>query len=368
MKKHTHNLIKKNSKKNLVNLKQCEVCFSKNIEPFINNGRTGSNYEYGQLPICICNECGLKFLSPRKSNKYYLEYYKKFYRSKKKNNVQINQTYLKSQINRGKKIFEFFEKKMKFKLNENFFLDHGCAMGLTMLPWRNKGWNVVGLDPNIESVNYAKEKYSLKIINAFGENLSKQKNKFNIVLSLGSLEHSFDIIKTMKKIVENISDNAYLIVRWRSNNLIGSPLEYYNHNHFRYFNRFSWKILFSKFGFNKISFYKDSIEGNDGYEYILAKKTGKNSSIKNFKKKLSSLSMGKSEKKYIKNYLHQYLKLSKKIKNLQSRKLLNTYNSKINFIQKNKIGLINEKNNKKSVNRFFIETNKFLRFKYHNEI
>ena len=257
---------------------------------------------------------------------------------------------------------------MKFKVKEKFFLDHVCAMGLTMIPWRSKGWNVTGLDPNIESVNYAKKKYNLKIISAFGENLSKQKHKFNIVLSLGSLEHSFDIIKTMQKIVENTSDNAYLIIRWRSNNLIGSPLEYYNHNDFRYFNRFSWKVLLTKFGFNKISFFKDSIEGNDGYEYILAKKTGKNSSLKKFKKKLSSLNVGKLEKNYMKYYFHQYTVLSHKIKKLKNKKFLNNYNSKINFIKKNKIGLINEKNNKKSVNRFFIETNKFLKFKYQNEI
>lgn len=365
MKNHRDNLIKKDIKKKLVHLKKCEVCSSKKVESFITDGRIGSNYEYGNLPICICNECGYKFLSPRKNNQYYIEYYKKFYRSKKKNNVQISKTYEKSQINRGKKIFDFFEKKIKVK--ENFFLDHGCAMGLTMMPWRDNGWNVTGLDPNIESVNYAKKKYSLKIINSFGENLSKQKHKFNIVLSLGSLEHSFDINKTMQKIKENTSDNAYLIIRWRSNNLIGSPLEYYNHNHFRYFNRFSWKILLNKFSFSKILFYKESIEENNGYEYILAKKTGLVSSFKKFEKRLRSLKEGKLEKKYFKDYLYQYTNLSKKIKKLQDGKNLNNYNSKVNFITKNKIGLINHKTDKKSVDRFFIETNRFLRFKYQYE-
>ena len=73
-----------NRNKRLVNIRKCEVCSSKKIEPFINNGRIGSNYKYGTLPICICNECGYKFLSPRKNNKFYIEYYKKFYRSKKK--------------------------------------------------------------------------------------------------------------------------------------------------------------------------------------------------------------------------------------------------------------------------------------------
>ena len=290
---------------------------------------------------------------------------KSFTDQKKKNNVQISNLYEKSQISRGQKIFDFFKKKIKVK--RKFFLDHGCAMGLTMMPWRDNGWNVTGLDPNIESVNYAKEKYSLKIIKSFGENLSNQKNKYNIVLSLGSLEHSFDLNKTMQKIKYNTSDDAYLIIRWRSNKLIGSPLEYYNHNHFRYFNRFSWKILLNKFGFSKISFYTESIEQNNGYEYILAKKTGIASSIKKFKKELKSLKKGKTEKNYFRNYFLQYTNLSKKIKKLQTKKNLNNYNSKVNFINKYKIGLINHKKDKKSVDRFFVETKRFLRFKYQDE-
>ena len=94
----------KNNKINkLAYFKKCDVCFSRKTETFLKHGRTGSNYEYGNLPVCICNECGYKFLSPRKNNRYYIEYYKKFYRSKKKNNVQISKTYEKSQIDRGKK-------------------------------------------------------------------------------------------------------------------------------------------------------------------------------------------------------------------------------------------------------------------------
>lgn len=359
MKIENYKITKKKNK--FVEFKKCEVCFSSKIESFSKYGRTGSNYEYGYLPVSICNECGHRFLSPRKDNFFYIDYYKKFYRSKKKNNVQISKTYEKSQINRGKKIFNFFEKKIN--VEDKFFLDHGCAMGLTMMPWRDKGWKVTGLDPNLESVNYAKEKYSLKIINSFGENLSNQKNKFNVVLSLGSLEHSFDINKTMYKIWENTSDDAHLIIRWRSNKLIGSPLEYFNHNHFRYFNRFSWKILLNRFGFNKIFFYSKSIEENNGYEYILAKKTGKIYSINKFKKKLKSFNVGKSEKKYIKNYISYYTKLSDKIKILKNNKKLNSFNLMIKFITKNKIGLINHKTNKKSVRRFFIETNRFLRFR-----
>ena len=48
---------------------------------------------------------------------------------------------------------------------------------------------------------------------------------------------------------------------------------------------------------------------------------------------------------------------------LRNKKKLNSFNLMARFIAKNKIGLINHKTNKKSVHRFFIETNRFLRFK-----
>ena len=48
------------------------------------------------------------------------------------------------------------------------------------------------------------------------------KKLFDVVLSLGSLEHSYDIRKSMKELVRTLKINGYLIIRWRSNNLIGS--------------------------------------------------------------------------------------------------------------------------------------------------
>ena len=36
----------------------------------------------------------------------------------------------------------------------------------------------------------------------------------------------------------------------------GSPLEYFNHNHFRYFNRETWKSVLNKHQFNIEKFIK----------------------------------------------------------------------------------------------------------------
>ena len=111
MKNHRDNLIKKDIKKKLVHLKKCEVCSSKKVESFITDGRIGSNYEYGNLPICICNECGYKFLSPRKNNQYYIEYYKKFYRSKKKTMFKLVKLMKNHKLIEEKKYLIFSKKK-----------------------------------------------------------------------------------------------------------------------------------------------------------------------------------------------------------------------------------------------------------------
>ena len=78
-------------------------------------------------------------------------------------------------------------------------LDHGCASGSTMIPWLKKGWDAHGIDPHKPSVNLGK-KNNLKIQLASGEKLPFNKHSFDVVLSLGSLEHSYDIRATLKEI------------------------------------------------------------------------------------------------------------------------------------------------------------------------
>ena len=92
-------------------------------------------------------------------------------------------------------------------------------------------------------------------------------------MSLGSLEHSYDLNKSMDEIVRTIKNDGYLIIRWRSNELIGSPLEYYNHNHYRFFSKETWNVLLKKYGFNQIQHFNEDVEGYKSYSYILAKLT-----------------------------------------------------------------------------------------------
>jgi len=324
----------------------CEICKKKNFEMLQNIGRVGVPGVYGLYNILVCKYCSYKFANPRYVDDFYLKYYKKKYRKIAFGTYKPSNYYVKNQITRGKNILNYF----KNKLTIGTMLDHGCASGATMLPWKNNGWMTYGIDPHIPSVEYGKKKYDLKIKANFGEKLSFKNNFFDVILSLGSLEHSYDIDKTLSEIRRVLKINGKIIIRWRSNKLIGSPLEYYNHNHYRFFTKKTLKNILANYGIKIISNINLPLEGYSSFRYVLAENT---------KKKLK-LDIGKNE--YIKiikshkEYVKKYYKLCLKVKEFEEK---NQNFNKEKFVKLFKIKLLAIQR-KKAIRRFFFETTKFL--------
>ena len=334
--------------------KICELCNGSNLQTIQSIGRIGAPLEYGVLKTVICKQCSHKFLNPIYEDKFYQTYYRKKYRKVAFGDMTPSKKYLFYQKKRGEGIYSFFKNKIKTK--SNFFLDHGCASGLTMLPWK-KEWNCHGIDPHLPSVIHGKKKYKLNIKCAYGEKLPFKENFFDTILSLGSLEHSYDINKSMKEIVRTLKNNSYLIIRWRSNKLIGSPLEYYNHNHYRFFSKKTWNLLLTKYGFQSIKNFNENIEGYESYSYILAKlkkdkSKAKQQPIINIDKKVYL----KEIKKY-NNYLISYYRKCVKLKNMLLKK--DTFKKRKEFIKQNKVFLLNI-GESSAVNRFCNEALSFL--------
>ena len=134
--------------------------------------------------------------------------------------------------------------------------------------------------------------------------------------------------------------------------MIGSPLEYFNHNHFRYFNKETWKYVLQKHKFKIDKFIKVPVEGSDMYQYIIVRKGNKQ-----FKQRYSLKKNFKKYKLKYKNSINKYFDLSKKIKKLNLKKF--KYREK--FIKDNMIGILSI-NRKKAINRVFMESSKFLSF------
>jgi hypothetical protein len=68
-----------------------------------------------------------------------------------------------------------------------------------------------------------------------------------------------------------LKPGGHLVIRWRSNKIFGSPLEYYNHNHYRFFSPYTWRLCLARFGFSILATTDRKLEGWDSYSYILAR-------------------------------------------------------------------------------------------------
>tara|TARA_Y100000591_G_C21776187_1_gene668438 strand:- start:104 stop:1129 length:1026 start_codon:yes stop_codon:yes gene_type:complete len=336
-------------------IKTCEICGSKKLKPFRDLGRIGKPGEYGKLKICICYNCGHRFLNPRKSDKYFRDYYKKQYRKVAFGSFKPSKYYISEQYKRSLGVLNFFNNKLIM----GNFLDHGCASGATMIPWKERGWNVYGIDPHLPSVLVGKKEFSINIEHAFGESLPNKNDFFMTVMSLGSLEHSYDVNKSLEEIYRVMKENGQLIIRWRTDKISGSPYEYYNHNHFRYFTRQTWNLILSKHGFKILKYIDKKLEKYNTYEYILAKK------IKSKTKKIKCST--KLAKKLITENLKQENNYSNFYKEYSKHKKMNI--KKLNVIIK-KFKKKNINNYKKvSYNRMILELKSYKKIKnnLHNE-
>lgn len=338
-------------------LNKCEVCGSKSIKLFQKYGRIGSNFNYGILKIFICLNCNHRFQNPRLPDQFYVNYYLNKYRKKENNNILIDRKYLKSQELRGVKVYDYLIKFFKKKIQKKRILDHGSALGHVMLKFKKKGWDCIGIDPNIESINSKYKIKNIKIDNYFGENLPKYKMGFDLVISLGSLEHAYDLSLTLKNIRKNLTYGGILFIRWRSENLMGSPLEYFNFNHLRYFSNKSLKNVLYRNGFEIIKITNESIELNNGYTYYVCRKVKIKQKL--FKKRYSNINTQEFYNNY-NLYLSRYYELCKKIKALKIENKLENVEQKKKFIKKYKIGLLSKENS--SIDRYINESQRYLKF------
>jgi len=235
-------------------------------------GRVAEPGAYGQVPIAICSWCGFKMQNPRFEDSFYTHYYRVMYRSVAFGAKKPSSEYIAQQRDRGLKLLDFLKRQTKH-IEPGKMLDHGCASGATMIGWRDAGWDVCGIDPHQPSVDEAKA-IGLDVRLGVGESLPFADGSFDLVLSLGSTEHSYNLDSTMREIYRVIKPGGKLIIRWRSNDIFGSPLEYYNHNHYRFFTRNSWNLCLKRYGFRVDVLSDERVEGWDSYEYIVASKSG----------------------------------------------------------------------------------------------
>ena len=111
-----------------------------------------------------------------------------------------------------------------------------------------------------------------------------EKNSVDLIIMLGTIEHAYDLNKSIKECKRVLRDRGKILIRWRSNKLWGSPIEYFNSNHYRYFNHESIKYMANLFKLKLILRTDLEIENKPGAEYFILEKDMKYKSNEKIKK------------------------------------------------------------------------------------
>lgn len=123
--------------------------------------------------IVQCRRCGLVYKSPRESQRFYEEQYRKV-----KDTFYIEEaSYKHYQALRDLRLLERYQKP------PGELLDIGCHAGFFLEVAKERGWKVSGIEPSVFGASFAREQLKLNIQNGFLDQAT-----------LGCIEERYDVI------------------------------------------------------------------------------------------------------------------------------------------------------------------------------
>lgn len=252
----------------------CEICSCSEftvIRDVISLGKG----RYGKLPVQACNRCGYLMQNPRFDRQFYRDFYRHYYRVMIKASVEPPQDFIDDQVLRGNLLFDYLEENSLLPL-KGAMLDVGCSSGGFLLPFRRKGWEVDGIDPDEGYVKYGRETWSLPITFDDAEEMQLEDNRYDLIIIMGSLEHVFDPNVVLEKCRKASKKGGLLVLEGRFTPL-GHSKNYFNHNHHRYLRRTSIELIMKKHGWDPFITTDDLICGQTraGNGYCIGKAVDK---------------------------------------------------------------------------------------------
>lgn len=291
-----------------------------------------TNYwTYGDYKIIDCIDCGFKHIFPIPDEKSVEGFYDEKYHLDVKpfDYNGINDEFVKKQLEIVEKNPQYeaiFNKVVNLKQSkEKRMVDIGCGNDLLALYFKNKGWEVCALEPNILAAKYLR-RYNLCVINDYIEKVPFDKLKsISFINAQFVLEHLADPEGFLRKAYDMLAIGGIVRICVPNDFSEGQMAfrDYYNEtfrwvvlpDHINYFDFDSLGGLLARAGFRELyrttnfpleilllggmNYYSDpKYKGQVGpfinnFENSL-KSTGRKQLLERFYEELSNIGLGRS--------------------------------------------------------------------------
>jgi 2-polyprenyl-3-methyl-5-hydroxy-6-metoxy-1,4-benzoquinol methylase len=210
--------------------------------------------------ICICQNCGLRWLNPQPTeaelSKIYTDQY--FLDEGK---AEITELVNKLKRATASLYLSQLVQRDLATASELSLLEIGCGMGDFLLEAQSIGFNVSGLEVTDHLVEFANRRLGFSSVQkGFIETSTFQKESFDVVAFFDVIEHvrkPVDFLTHVSGLLKN-NGKVYIVTpsldSW-SAKLLGKNWMEYKVEHLFYFSKKSMTLLLEKTGFHKIRFH-----------------------------------------------------------------------------------------------------------------
>ncbi len=237
-----------NSRKEEFVFVSCNVCHQDNTIDYLRF----QDYKYVQ-----CTHCGLIYQNPQP----HFTPLKKRYSKKYFNYELRNQENFFNLMKLSLQDVHFFNKlAKKFPESTRKFLDIGCATGLLLNFIRKHQWQVLGIEMDPFSVDYAKKRFHLPLINKPIEEASIPEQSIDVVHWSHVIEHLTSPILGLNKIYRLLKPGGYMLLTTPrvdsfQQNYFKQNWRSFHRDHLYIFSRDTLLALLKKSNFKIIRFF-----------------------------------------------------------------------------------------------------------------